>query len=819
MKRSTLLLFTLFCTSLFAQRKQGQALIDSLEIELKNYNAQQAALNKTTLDKSDTLKVNILNALNWELQNRGNYEKAKQYANDALYIADKIDFKKGKASAYNNAGVIFKAQGNYPEALKSQLLALKINEEIGNKIGIANAYGNIGNIYKEQGNYPEALKNHLVYLKINEEIRNKIGIGIAYNNIGLVYHNQKNYPEALKNYWASLKIKEELGNKMGIANSYNNIGIVYAEQGNYPEALKNYFASLKISEEVSNKVGIANANGNIGNIYSEQGNYPEALKSQLVALKIREEIGDKGGIASSNLNIGNLNAKLKNYAESQQQLEKALSLAKEMGAKDMIVAAYDGLSTLDSAAGNWQKAFLHHQLYLIHRDSLLNEESTKKLTQTAMQYDFDKKQDSIKLDNQKRELALQKELGLKALQYEYEKKQAAAKSEQERQQLKFEQELKRQQIEADYAKKEADYAQKAALVQIEQSKKEAQNAAAMAFAQADIKRKNQERNYFLVGLALLASLLGFIIYGYFQKRKANKLLHAQKEEIHQKSEALTQSLEEIHQKSEALEQSLAELTATQNQLIQQEKLASLGELTAGIAHEIQNPLNFVNNFSELSVDIVKDLKEEMERPTIDKEYIDELFTDLVANQQKINHHGKRASSIVKGMLEHSRASTGVRELTDINKLADEYLRLTYHGLRAKDKDFNAHFELIVDEHLPKIAVIPQDFGRVLLNLIHNAFYAVSQKKQLLESYVPTVVVSTQKVGNQIIIKIRDNGTGIPESVRTKIFQPFFTTKPTGQGTGLGLSLAYDIVTKGHGGTLNVESTEGVGTEFIISLPA
>jgi two-component system, NtrC family, sensor kinase len=269
-----------------------------------------------------------------------------------------------------------------------------------------------------------------------------------------------------------------------------------------------------------------------------------------------------------------------------------------------------------------------------------------------------------------------------------------------------------------------------------------------------------------------------------------------------------------------VEERTVELKASQNQLIQKEKLASLGELTAGIAHEIQNPLNFVNNFSELSVDLLKDLKDELKRPDKDETYIDELFDDLSSNQEKINHHGKRASSIVKGMLEHSRASTGVKELTDINKLADEYLRLAYHGLRAKDKDFNADFKTDFDESLPKIEVIPQDIGRVLLNLINNAFWAVNHRKlhSSDEIYTPSVLVTTKQLENAIEIRVKDNGTGMPESVKTKVFQPFFTTKPTGEGTGLGLSLAYDIVTKGHGGALEVVSTEGVGTEFIILLP-
>ena len=210
---------------------------------------------------------------------------------------------------------------------------------------------------------------------------------------------------------------------------------------------------------------------------------------------------------------------------------------------------------------------------------------------------------------------------------------------------------------------------------------------------------------------------------------------------------------------------------------------------------------------------------------IDKDLVKDLVADLSSNQQKINHHGKRASSIVKGMLEHSRASTGVKELTDINALADEYLRLSYHGMRAKDKSFNSDYKTEFDENLLKIEVIPQDIGRVLLNLINNAFYAVHERNlrgfsnlEGLKAYTPSVFVSTKQHDNQIVISVKDNGTGMPESVRAKVFQPFFTTKPTGQGTGLGLSLAYDIVTKGHGGTLEVLSTEGVGTEFIIQLP-
>ena len=264
-----------------------------------------------------------------------------------------------------------------------------------------------------------------------------------------------------------------------------------------------------------------------------------------------------------------------------------------------------------------------------------------------------------------------------------------------------------------------------------------------------------------------------------------------------------------------LENTLSNLQTTQSQLIQAEKMASLGELTAGIAHEIQNPLNFVNNFSEVSNELIDEMNEELDKG--DLEEAKAISLDIKQNLEKINHHGKRADNIVKGMLQHSRSSSGTKELTDINALADEYLRLAYHGLRAKDKSFNAELVTNFDNSIGSINIMPQDIGRVILNLITNAFYAVNEKKQRDTKFKPIVAVSSKKSDKHITISVSDNGDGIPEKVKEKIFQPFFTTKPTGQGTGLGLSMSYDIVTKGHGGELQVESNEGEGTTFIINL--
>ena len=275
--------------------------------------------------------------------------------------------------------------------------------------------------------------------------------------------------------------------------------------------------------------------------------------------------------------------------------------------------------------------------------------------------------------------------------------------------------------------------------------------------------------------------------------------------------------------NKVLETTLINLKSTQSQLIQSEKMSSLGELTAGIAHEIQNPLNFVNNFSEVNTELLEELKTEADKGNLEE--VKAIADYIISNEQKINHHGKRADAIVKGMLQHSRTTSGIKEPADINALCDEYLRLSYHGLRAKDKSFNDTIKTDFDASLEKVNIIPQDIGRVILNLLTNAFYVVDEKKKSgVENYEPTVSISTSHsplpwrgVGGEVLIKVTDNGNGIPQKVLDKIFQPFFTTKPTGQGTGLGLSLSYDIV-KAHGGELKVETKEGAGTTFIIRLP-
>ncbi|MDB4904335.1 MAG: integral rane sensor signal transduction histidine kinase [Mucilaginibacter sp.] len=343
---------------------------------------------------------------------------------------------------------------------------------------------------------------------------------------------------------------------------------------------------------------------------------------------------------------------------------------------------------------------------------------------------------------------------------------------------------------------------------------------------------NFEVAYVFISISLIIIPTGLSIFLASEYARTGRALQARVVEVEQLSEktisqerekqqimaAQNKTLElQVAERTAALNQSLSNLKAAQTQLIQSEKMASLGELTAGIAHEIQNPLNFVNNFSEVNQEMIDELEGELTSGNINEAIV--IAADIKENEKKITHHGKRADAIVKSMLEHSRSRSGQKEPTDLNVMADEYMRLAYHGLRAKDKSFNAELITHFDTGLPKISAVPQDIGQVMLNLFNNAFYAVNQKmKAVGEDYKPEVIVTTYAENGQVVIKVRDNGVGIPDVIRDKIMQPFFTTKPTGEGTGLGLSLTYDMIVKGHGGSIIVDTNEGKGSEFIVKLP-
>jgi signal transduction histidine kinase len=396
-KKIVLLFYCFSLNPLFAQQKQ----IDSLSVLLKN-------------SKADTTKVSLLNAISKKFFDFQKYDTAKKYAEDALALAEKKDFTKGIESSYSNLGNIyhqlgnsFHGKGNYPEALKNYLEAVKMREKSGERSKLAKSYGNIGLIYWKQYNYAEALRNDTIALKIFEEIGDKTGMAGTYNNIGLVYELQHNYDEALKNYFKALKLYEETGDKQSMVNRYFNIGFLYDDLGKYDEALKNHFEALRISKEIGDSSGTAAAYDNIGDIYLHKAikqtganeKYSllnEAMNSYSTASKIQEHLNEKQGLAISYTSMGDVYIEMKNFGKAKQFLMNSLSLSKELVMIDNIKSNYELLTKLDSATGDWKNAFMDHQSYILYRDSLLNQENTNKTMKIQMQYEFGKKEDSLK---------------------------------------------------------------------------------------------------------------------------------------------------------------------------------------------------------------------------------------------------------------------------------------------------------------------------------------------------------------------------------------------------------------------------------------
>jgi two-component system, NtrC family, sensor kinase len=559
----------------------------------------------------------------------------------------------------------------------------------------------------------------------------------------------------------SLALFETIHDKFGIGLNLIKIGSVYNQIGQKEKALEYYKQSLAVKMEIDDFGGIALALINIGHYYQDTGNLQEALQYFEKSLVYRLKEGTAQGIAYSQVNIGMVLFK-------QDKFDQALVMA------DSSINNF--LQTSDLAGQIWSLYLKGKTLQKLGRPT-----EAEKVFCLIVEY-------PARVQYLNNALLAKKELiDLYATRGDIQKA--------------FQ--LQREYLIAKDTLTKRDYRIETQRLVNEHEFKQQQ-----AVEQEEEKYKSSIRTVVFLSSLSIFLLIGTILFVNNRKKQKTNVI---------------------------LTQSLNNLKATQSQLIQSEKMASLGELTAGIAHEIQNPLNFVNNFSEINTELIDELKKELavgNRHSDSYRKAEEIANDIKENEAKINHHGKRADAIVKGMLQHSRSSSGQRELTDINALCDEYLRLSYHGLRAKDKSFNAKFKTDFDSSLPKMNVVPQDIGRVVLNLINNAFYAVTEKMKretadvkgdsshvspLTSHYEPTVIVSSRKVHDKIEISVKDNGNGIPDSIKEKIFQPFFTTKPTGQGTGLGLSLSYDIV-KAHGGELMVETKEGEGSEFIILLP-
>jgi signal transduction histidine kinase len=593
-------------------------------------------------------------------------------------------------------------------------------------------------------------------LSLARQLNYKKGEADAMHIYGYALWISGNYDKAIEIALKALNLYRDLQQITMVATSYIQLAVLYDDIGDYGMALKYGFLSKKLlySVEVSPLQAAI-----IGAIYNHTNQIDSAsIYVKEAADTLKKYKGESGDLQDL---LGDVEFKKKNYKEALSYYWSGIPIAINQVNYLDLVYLYRSMAQLYHETGNIDSSVYYAKKILkVSRFTSYQRGAFDAFTILAQDYKLKHQKDStIKY--------LELSIALNDSLFNKEKTRAI-------QNLTFNEQLQQQEIEA-----------------------------------AKIQYQNQVKMYAMLASLIIFLLIAFILWrNNRRKQKLNTLLQKQKEQI---------------------ENTLTELKSTQAQLVQQEKMASLGELTAGIAHEIQNPLNFVNNFSEVSIELADELKDEITKINVnenEKENIETIINDLVQNQEKINQHGKRADAIVKSMLQHSRVSTGQKELTDINALADEYLRLSYHGLRAKDKTFNATLQTDFDASLQKISIIPQDIGRVLLNLFNNAFYACTErsrsavtrkKNQTAESYEPTVSVCTKKVDGKIEIHVKDNGNGVPQKVLDKIFQPFFTTKPTGDGTGLGLSLSYDII-KAHGGDIKVISKEGEGAEFVIQLP-
>ena len=580
------------------------------------------------------------------------------------------------------------------------------------------------------------------------------------------------------------------------ASALNGMAVGYATLGDYPKAIQMLYGSLRISRSINDILGTVRELNNLGDTYTREGEYRKALNDLLPAEKqwrqyIKDhKLHDRTSTRLEPILLVNLGEDYLNLGKIDSADYFPRRGAREGKKFDDLINNIDrDFGEIEIARGHTDKALQ----YLSDAERLskaIDDEQmlSESYLSEAKLYHNNKRQDSAEFYAQKA-LDVAKAGGFeqdvlnagKRLYTYYDEDHNLPEA------YKY--------FRLATAAKDSLYSQDRVKQILNLDFEEKQRQQEIATAQEQYRAR--VRMYSLIAGLVVLLLLAIIFWRNSNQRKAaNKLLQKQKEEI---------------------QTTLGELKTTQNQLVQSAKMASLGELTAGIAHEIQNPLNFVNNFSELNEEMFDDLKEAVKNGNTEEAL--SLANDLQENEKKIRHHGKRADFIVKGMLEHSRTSAGERQATNINVLADEFLKLSYHGLRAKDKSFNSELITHFDEKLPRVSVAQQDIGRVLINLFGNAFYAVNLKaKTAGPEYKPTVEVSTAQQNGSVLISVKDNGTGIPEDIREKIMQPFFTTKPTGEGTGLGLSLSYDIVVKGHGGKIDVESKVGEGSEFTIQLP-
>ncbi|MBS1919118.1 MAG: tetratricopeptide repeat protein [Bacteroidetes bacterium] len=705
--------------------------------------------------KDDTTKIR-LNLDKLDILSNINLDGGIALASKELIKAEEIHYYYGIFLLRIRLANNYTFKGVYDSAIENLKFLEKFRKP-SDSLNLASIYGAYGMMYGVKAVYDTSIMYLEKAIPIYERLKKTQELSGIYINVGIGYEQIANYPKALEFMQKALDLAQKNNNKSVEARILVNMGNAYNDIGNTDKAIEAYHKSADLASQTNGNIIELYDYSNLSSIYNDANNWKVGYDYAMKAVQLSKQTGDIGIEAASLSKAALALSSQKKYDEAIKLSKQSIILADSSRQPLNIFQAYSIMGNIFYLQEKYAEAIPFLEKAFKEINSATNYDKTTAEFLKKLSVCYEKTGNYIKaLSNYKLSAEIEDSITRKS-----NIRKATEQS------MNFEFAKKQEVLAAEHKK--------------------------------DLELQKTKQMALTIGLVLLFLLGLLALIGFKNKQKANKTLKLQKKKI---------------------ESALAELKSTQAQLIQSEKMASLGELTAGIAHEIQNPLNFVNNFSEVNKEMIDEVIDEISKGNYNE--AKNILNDIKENSEKINHHGKRAADIVKGMLQHSRTSTGQKELTDINALCDEYFRLSYHGLRAKDKTFNAKFETDFDTNLPKINVLPQDIGRVILNLINNAFYAVSEKakssKQNAEGYEPTVSVSTKSLGDKVEVKVKDNGNGIPSTIKDKIFQPFFTTKPTGSGTGLGLSLSYDIITKGHAGELKVETKEGRGSEFIILLP-
>lgn len=653
---------------------------------------------------------------------------------------------------------------NLPKAISLLEQALLLSRQLVDPRGEGKALVRLGTLYRRQANYEQARRYTREAQTFFTSRKDNVGLGKTYLQLSFIEADQGNLPTALRNALQGLPYAEKGNDHVTQARLQAELGNIYVELGNYDDAIPVLLTTLKNGEKLKDAFVMATALSLLGKAYHMLGDWPKSLRYYHQAVALNQKLGDSQSVIIDETNLADLYSKQGNYQQAFAFSIQARALARtnkdsfNLPPAELAVArAYLATNQLDSAVALARHGFQLSERWHTRSNANLSSASDILAQAYARRGDF------------------AQAYRYQSLWVSYQDSLAGAETQRKTSALRYGYELDRKQDQI------------------------------TLLTQARLLQRQQLWSL-LAGLVATVLVVGLLVRNIYLKQRANRVLGEKNAYI-------------AHQRDN-LDRALVELRATQSQLVQTEKMVALAALTAGVAHEIQNPLNFINNFSETGLELATELEVETQRPTRDAALEADLLADIKQNLLIINQHGSRAGDIVKGMLEHAHADKGQRQPLDLNKTAEEYLRLAYQNLQLKNQNFTFTRTLDLDPRLGLLPLVPQEIGRVLLNLFANAVYAVRQKAARLgAAYVPEVRVSTARQGGQVVLRVRDNGTGIPAAVVSKIFDPFFTTKPPGEGTGLGLWFSYDIITKSYGGTLTVATREGEYTEFTLTLPA